>query len=61
MPVIIIYLLISGIFYPKCTVVAGLSACFARPLLYNKMYLDGGPNKRMIGMLLGNAIIIKIG
>ena len=61
LPKAIVILLACGLRNPKTTLIIGAIACFARPFLYNKRYMEGGPNKRLIGMLLGAALMNFLG
>ena len=60
LPIIIIYLLVSGLWSPKATLAVGTTACIMRPV-YNYMYINGGPDKRYLGMLTGNMPILVLG
>ena len=60
MPQIICILLISGLYFPMATLGIAALNCVTRPI-YIVQYLNGGPNKRILGAVSGSAPLYALG
>ena len=60
LPQILGIILVSGVFYPQVTLIVAVINCLARPL-YIYQYLNGGPNKRILGAVGGSLPLYLLG
>ena len=60
LPQIIVFLLVSGLYFPKETMNVSIVSLFARPL-YVYMYKRGGPDQRYLTMFAGYMSVLILG
>ena len=60
LPQILIFLLISGLYFPDAALAVGVINCIARPV-YIYSYMKGGPNARILGAVGGGAPLYTLG
>ena len=60
LPTAIVFLLMSGLYFPKAALLAGSVNCIAKPI-YSRGYVKSGPNGRILGALSGGVPLYGLG